>query len=90
MDVHRRLAAARSGSTEEIERCPAATLVLNGEGARAFLKVNAEQALAGANQLDALRSSGVALPPLGGIPILIKDLYYSTSKARRRPPAAAC
>ena len=38
-----------------------------------FLTVNSEQALKKAEYIDNLRSSGVNLPPLAGIPLAIKD-----------------
>lgn len=46
-----------------------------GEGKRAFLKVYGEQARAVAGAQDGLRKAGVALGPLAGIPISIKDLF---------------
>jgi aspartyl-tRNA(Asn)/glutamyl-tRNA(Gln) amidotransferase subunit A len=46
-----------------------------GEGARAFVAVQAEQARAAARAMDALRAAGRAPSPWAGIPISIKDLY---------------
>jgi aspartyl-tRNA(Asn)/glutamyl-tRNA(Gln) amidotransferase subunit A len=46
-----------------------------GEGKRAFLKVYGEQARAVAAAQDGLRKAGVAVGPLAGIPISIKDLF---------------
>jgi Asp-tRNA(Asn)/Glu-tRNA(Gln) amidotransferase A subunit family amidase len=46
-----------------------------GEGARAFLRVHEQEALAAADRVDAQRRSGAKLPPLAGIPISIKDLF---------------
>jgi aspartyl-tRNA(Asn)/glutamyl-tRNA(Gln) amidotransferase subunit A len=46
-----------------------------GEGARAFIKVDAEAARAGADASDALRKQGRALPPYAGIPFAVKDLF---------------
>jgi aspartyl-tRNA(Asn)/glutamyl-tRNA(Gln) amidotransferase subunit A len=46
-----------------------------GEGARAFIKVDAEGARATADYQDLLRRSGRAPSPLAGIPISVKDLF---------------
>ncbi|MCX8997105.1 amidase [Rhizobiaceae bacterium BDR2-2] len=47
----------------------------DGEGARAFVKVHAEQALAAAAAHDGLRAAGAAPSPFAGIPISVKDLF---------------
>jgi mandelamide amidase len=39
----------------------------------AFLTVNAAGALEAARRVDSLRASGAALPPLAGLPIVVKD-----------------
>jgi aspartyl-tRNA(Asn)/glutamyl-tRNA(Gln) amidotransferase subunit A len=46
-----------------------------GEGARVFLKVHAEAALAAASYYDDLRARGAAASPFAGIPVSIKDLF---------------
>jgi len=46
----------------------------NGEGARAFIKVYRQQALAAADASDALRKLGLVPGPLAGIPVSIKNL----------------
>ncbi|MDE2005039.1 MAG: amidase [Rhodospirillales bacterium] len=46
-----------------------------GEGARAFVKVHAEQARASADAMDALRRAGRAPSRFAGIPISLKDLF---------------
>ncbi len=46
-----------------------------GEGARAFIKVHADRALAAARASDSLRKQGIVPSPLAGIPISIKDLF---------------
>jgi aspartyl-tRNA(Asn)/glutamyl-tRNA(Gln) amidotransferase subunit A len=47
----------------------------NGEGARAFLKVYGEQALATADFYDQMRRQGARLAQHAGIPVSIKDLF---------------
>ena len=46
-----------------------------GEGARVFLKVYGEQALATADFYDRMRHQGAHLNPFAGIPVSIKDLF---------------
>ena len=46
-----------------------------GEGARTFLKVHAEQALAAADFYDRLRASGAVPSRFAGIPVSLKDLF---------------
>src|SRR6516225_471314 len=47
----------------------------SGEGARTFLKVHAEQALAAADFYDRLRASGAVPSRFAGIPLSLKDLF---------------
>jgi aspartyl-tRNA(Asn)/glutamyl-tRNA(Gln) amidotransferase subunit A len=58
-----------------VEQCLARIKDAAGEGARTFLKVYAEEALAAADFYDRLRANGIGLPPFAGIPISIKDLF---------------
>ncbi len=68
-----------------------------GEGSRAFLKVYENRALAEAEAVDRRRAAGVALGPLAGIPVAIKDLFdvagetttAGTKILAENPPAAA-
>jgi aspartyl-tRNA(Asn)/glutamyl-tRNA(Gln) amidotransferase subunit A len=46
-----------------------------GEGARAFIKVYGESALAAADYSDRLRKDGVRRSPVDGLPVSLKDLY---------------
>jgi aspartyl-tRNA(Asn)/glutamyl-tRNA(Gln) amidotransferase subunit A len=68
-----------------------------GEGARAFIAVHRERALAAAEASDARRAAGQARSPLDGIPISIKDLFDEAGEITRAgslvlndaPPASA-
>ncbi len=68
-----------------------------GEGARAFIQVYAESALAAARAMDAVRKAGRAPSRLAGIPISIKDLFDIEGEGTRAgsiilgdaPPAVA-
>jgi aspartyl-tRNA(Asn)/glutamyl-tRNA(Gln) amidotransferase subunit A len=46
-----------------------------GEGARAFIKVYRDSALAAADYADRLRKEGVRRSPVDGLPVSLKDLY---------------
>jgi aspartyl-tRNA(Asn)/glutamyl-tRNA(Gln) amidotransferase subunit A len=54
-----------------------------GEGARAFVEVQAEAARAAARAMDALRAAGRAPSPWAGIPISIKDLFDQQGRPTR-------
>src|SRR5512138_3080733 len=58
-----------------LEACLARIADPGGEGKRAFTKVYAEQARAVADAQDRMRAAGVALGPLDGRIVSIKDLY---------------
>jgi len=68
------LQTAKTTSRELVERCLARATDPAGEGARAFIKLDAEGARAAADAMDRLRKAGAAPSPLAGIPIAIKDL----------------
>jgi aspartyl-tRNA(Asn)/glutamyl-tRNA(Gln) amidotransferase subunit A len=61
-----------------VEQCLARIGDPAGEGARVFLKVHGEQALAAADYYDQLRARGSAPSPYAGIPVSIKDLFDIT------------
>ena len=66
---------ARSSSRDLVESCLARIAATDGEGARVFLKVRAEAALAAAETHDRERRAGRARTRFAGIPISIKDLF---------------
>ncbi|MCQ4158901.1 amidase [Roseomonas sp. GC11] len=69
------LAAGRTTARALAEAALARIADPAGEGARAFIAVQAEQALAAAGAMDALRAAGRAPSPWAGIPISVKDLF---------------
>ena len=70
----RDLATGATTSRRIVEDCLARIEDPAGEGARAFIRVNADGARATADAMDALRKSGAAPSPYAGIPVAIKDL----------------
>ena len=69
------LTEARTTSRALVEQCLARITDPNGEGARAFIKVHAEQARAMADAMDTLRHAGRAPSRYAGIPVSLKDLF---------------
>jgi aspartyl-tRNA(Asn)/glutamyl-tRNA(Gln) amidotransferase subunit A len=69
------LAAGRTSSRRLTEDALERIADRSGEGARAFIKVYAESALAEANFSDELRRHGVRRSPVDGLPVSIKDLF---------------
>jgi aspartyl-tRNA(Asn)/glutamyl-tRNA(Gln) amidotransferase subunit A len=61
-------------SRKLVEDCLARIADPAGEGARAFVSVDAEGARKAADAMDLLRKAGAAPSPLAGIPVAIKDL----------------
>lgn len=70
-----KLAAGKTGSRDLVEQCLERIADPGGEGARAFITVDAVAARAQADAADKLRAAGVALSPLAGMPVSIKDLF---------------
>ena len=61
-----------------------------GEGARVFIRVDAERALAAAQASDTLRAAGLVRSPLDGLPVSVKDLFDiagQTTRAAECPPS---
>lgn len=69
------LAAGRTTSRRLTEEALARIGDPAGEGARAFVKVYAESALATADFSDRLRKDGVRRSEVDGLPVSLKDLY---------------
>ncbi len=70
--------ALADGSTTSralVEDCLARIADPHGEGARAFIKVHAEQARAMADAMDTLRRVGREPSRYAGIPVSLKDLF---------------
>ena len=75
LELSQRLANHELSSRELVEQALAAIDDPAGEGARTFIRVNRDTALANADRVDAMRRTGASLHPLAGIPISIKDLF---------------
>src|SRR5512134_2214073 len=73
--LSRDLAVGRTTSRQLVEEALARIADPAGEGARAFLKVYAEQAREEAEHSDRLRRRGVVRSPVEGLPVSLKDLY---------------
>ena len=89
------LSSGRGHARELIDRSLGRIADPSGEGSRAFLHVFASEAPALAQTVDQLRSAGVRVPLLAGIPVSVKDLFdiaglptAAGSKALRSHPPA--
>jgi aspartyl-tRNA(Asn)/glutamyl-tRNA(Gln) amidotransferase subunit A len=69
------LDSGRTTSTDLTEQALARISDANGEGARVFTSVYADQARAAARAADTLRAAGVRRSPLDGVPVSVKDLF---------------
>lgn len=69
------LADGKTTSRSLAEACLARIEDPHGEGARTFVKVDAERVRKTADALDALRGAGAKTSRFAGIPISIKDLF---------------
>ena len=91
------LDAGRTTARALVDECLARIANPQGEGARAFLHVEAEAAIEAAEAMDRLREVRAAPSPFAGIPISIKDLFDIKGQVTRAgsralddsPPAAA-
>src|SRR5438034_3742022 len=97
LDLAEALAAGRTSSRELVEAALARVAAPDGEGARTFVAVYADSAMAAPDAQDRLRKAGYVASPLAGLPVSVKDLFdvagertLAGSKALDdRPPAAA-
>lgn len=69
------LEAGRTSARELVDQCLSRIADQAGEGARAFIHVNTDGAIAAAEAMDRLRKAGAAPSAFAGIPISIKDLF---------------
>ncbi|OWY31138.1 amidase [Herbaspirillum robiniae] len=69
------LDSGRTTSVELTEQALAKIADANGEGARVFTSVYADQARAAARASDALRAAGLTRSPIDGLPVSVKDLF---------------
>jgi len=91
------LAAGRTTAEVLVKGCLDRIAARDGEGARVYLRVMADEALAAARAVDIARSQGRISSPWAGIPVNIKDLFdlagqVTTAGSRvlaNAPPAAA-
>src|SRR6202165_1155551 len=65
----------RTSARKLVDQCLARIADTSGEGARAFIHVDAEAAIEAAEAMDRLREVKAAPSPFAGIPISIKDLF---------------
>ncbi len=97
IDLSRKLASGKLKSRSLVEDCLARIDEPLGEGARAFLTVYRERALAEADRWDEARQMGWGVPRFAGVPISIKDLFDVAGERTRAgsrvldedPPARA-
>src|SRR3981189_1870358 len=68
------LASARPSARKLVDACLARIADPAGEGARAFIHVDAEAAIEAAEAMDRLREGNAAPSRYAGIPVSIKDL----------------
>src|ERR1700731_148316 len=87
----------RTSARKLVDACLARIADSAGEGARAFIHVDAEAAIEAAEAMDRLREVKAAPSPYAGIPISIKDLFDIKGQVTRAgsralddsPPAEA-
>jgi aspartyl-tRNA(Asn)/glutamyl-tRNA(Gln) amidotransferase subunit A len=83
VDLARMLASGEATSSELTEQCLTRIWEPAGEGARAFIQVNAESARRAARLADRARGDGRPASLLAGMPISIKDLFDVAGEVTR-------
>src|SRR5580704_6942159 len=91
------LDSGRTSARKLVDECLARIADTSGEGARAFIHVDAEAAIEAAEAMDRLRGVKAAPSAFAGIPISIKDLFDIKGQVTRAgsralddsPPAEA-
>ncbi|WP_028602788.1 amidase [Ottowia thiooxydans] len=73
--LSKELAAGRTTSVQLTEAALARASDPQGEGAKTFVALSAERALAAARASDLLRTAGIVRSPLEGLPVSVKDLF---------------
>src|SRR3954447_20236898 len=73
----------RTSARRLVDDCLARITEPSGEGARAFIHVDAEAAIEAAEAMDRLREVKAAPSPFAGIPVSIKDLFDINGQVTR-------
>ena len=77
------LDSGRTSARKLVDECLARIADTAGEGARAFIHVDAEAAIEAAEAMDRLREVKAAPSPFAGIPVSIKDLFDVNGQVTR-------
>jgi aspartyl-tRNA(Asn)/glutamyl-tRNA(Gln) amidotransferase subunit A len=77
------LECGRTSARKLVDECLARIADTSGEGARAFIHVDAEAAIEAAEAMDRLREVKAAPSPFAGIPVSIKDLFDINGQVTR-------
>jgi len=75
MQLAQELGTGRRRARQLTDECLERIADGSGQGAKTFLRIFAAQARAQADAVDRLRSGGVPVPLLAGIPVSVKDLF---------------
>src|SRR5258708_32514523 len=75
------LDSGRTSARKLVDACLARIADTSGEGARAFIHVDAEAAIEAAQAMDRLRAVKAAPPPSAGPPVSVEDLFDTTGQA---------
>src|ERR1700732_1097653 len=78
----------RTSARQLVDDCLAKIADTSGEGARAFIHVDAEAAIEAAEAMDRLRKIKAAPSPYAGSPVLVKDLFDIRGHGPRAGPRA--